>query len=32
MRQQAPFFEMTPAQREAAEGNFLQDDLRGRLA
>ncbi|TDK31000.1 catalase family peroxidase [Luteimonas terrae] len=32
MRPQAPFVEMTPAQREAAEGNALQDELRERLA
>ncbi|MCD9097496.1 catalase family peroxidase [Luteimonas fraxinea] len=32
MRPQAPFVEMTAAQREAAEGNYLQDELRERLA
>ncbi len=32
MRPQAPFVEMSAAQREAAEGDYLQDDLRARLA
>lgn len=32
MRPQAPFVEMTPAQREAADGAYLQDELRERLA
>ena len=32
MRPQAPFVEMSPAQREAAEGDYLQDELRERLA
>lgn len=32
MRPQAPFAEMTPAQREAAGAGYLQDELRARLA
>ena len=32
MRPQAPFVEITAAQREAADGNYLQDELRERLA
>lgn len=31
MRPQTPFVEMSAAQREAAEDNYLQDDLRTRL-
>ena len=32
MRPQAPFVEMSAAQREAAEGDYLQNELRTRLA
>lgn len=32
MRPQAPFVEMSATQREAAEGDYLQDELRERLA
>ena len=32
MRPQAPFVEMSAAQRDAAEGDYLQDELRARLA